>query len=382
MRNSGGAPHRLRAVKHEKTVRAAAGDQGADGVGTPSGPGAGRDRGGDARDRGEDATARRGGERRAREGSAPAARASAPGGGGAGASSDDVNRDVNRGADDDVSRGTPGGAAATPPAAGGRGNRAATKSEKTRALILETAMRMFRERGYDNTTMRAIAAEAGVSVGNAYYYFKGKEFLIQGFYDRMTHDHAEVAAQRLAGHTDFADRLRIAMDAWLDTAAPYHGFAAQFFRNAADPDSALSPFSAESHPARDTAVSVFRDVLDGSQLGPKLDPELDGLLPDLLWLHLMVTVLYWVFDRTDDTERTRAFVARCAPFVAKVVSISRYRVMRPMVREAVALVREFILPTLGARAAGGSPAAEPAQAPARDAAPGHKRGRRARGARG
>ncbi|MCZ9338186.1 TetR/AcrR family transcriptional regulator, partial [Streptomyces sp. TRM76130] len=46
-----------------------------------------------------------------------------------------------------------------------------SKSEQTRALILETAMRLFQERGYDRTTMRAIAQEAGVSVGNAYYYF-------------------------------------------------------------------------------------------------------------------------------------------------------------------------------------------------------------------
>ncbi|CAM5596768.1 hypothetical protein STENM327S_00912 [Streptomyces tendae] len=46
-------------------------------------------------------------------------------------------------------------------------------------------MRLFQERGYDRTTMRVIAQEAGVSVGNAYYYFAGKEHLIQGFYDRI-----------------------------------------------------------------------------------------------------------------------------------------------------------------------------------------------------
>jgi hypothetical protein len=50
-----------------------------------------------------------------------------------------------------------------------------SKGEQTRALILETAMRLFQERGYDKTTMRAIAAEAGVSVGNAYYYYEGKD---------------------------------------------------------------------------------------------------------------------------------------------------------------------------------------------------------------
>jgi AcrR family transcriptional regulator len=228
-----------------------------------------------------------------------------------------------------------------------KGEPKTAKSEQTRALILETAMRLFQERGYEKTTMRAIATEAGVSVGNAYYYFEGKELLIQGFYDRMTHEHLVEARARLAGRTDFADRLRVALESWVDCAAPYHEFAAQFFRTAADPDSALSPFSNESHPARATAVQIFREVLDGSDLGPKIDPELDELLPDLLWLHLMVTVLYWVFDRTEDTERTRAFVARCAPFVAKLVTLSRYRVFRPLVRDAVELVKEFVLPTIG-----------------------------------
>jgi AcrR family transcriptional regulator len=50
------------------------------------------------------------------------------------------------------------------------------KGERTRALILETAMRLFQERGYDKTTMRAIATEAGASVGQAYYHFASKEY--------------------------------------------------------------------------------------------------------------------------------------------------------------------------------------------------------------
>ncbi|MFB8238274.1 TetR family transcriptional regulator [Kitasatospora purpeofusca] len=246
----------------------------------------------------------------------------------------------------------PDGAPSAPaaPTAETRGSRAqpkTDKSEQTRALILETAMRLFQERGYEKTTMRAIAAEAGVSVGNAYYYFSAKEFLIQGFYDRMTYDHAADARNRMANTRDFAERLEIALVSWLDTAAPYHEFAAQFFRTAADPTSALSPFSNESHPARATAVALFRDVLQGSDLAPKLDAELVELLPDVLWLHLMVVVLYWVFDRTEDTERTREFVRRSTPMAARVINLSRYRVFRPIVRDAKGLIQDFILPTIG-----------------------------------
>jgi AcrR family transcriptional regulator len=230
---------------------------------------------------------------------------------------------------------------------GGRARPKTGKSEQTRAVILDTAMRLFQERGYDKTTMRAIAQEAGVSVGNAYYYFESKEFLIQGFYDVMTQAHALDARSRMEGVRDFAERLDITLVSWLDVAAEYHEFAAQFFRTAADPDSSLSPFSNESHPARATAVALFRDVLDESDLGPKIDAELAELLPDLLWLHLMVVVLYWVFDRTPDTERTREFVRRSTPFVARIISLSRYRAFRPLVRDAKALIQDFILPTIG-----------------------------------
>ncbi|MFD7613614.1 TetR family transcriptional regulator [Streptomyces sp. NPDC059828] len=218
------------------------------------------------------------------------------------------------------------------------------KSEQTRTLILETAMRLFQERGYDKTTMRAIAKEAGVSVGNAYYYFDSKASLITGFYDRMTREHAAVTKERLRGIDDFEERLEVAVSAWVDCARPYHEFAAQFFSTAADPESPLSPFSDESHPARAQAVQIFREVLGGSKVGAKLDAELSDLLPDLLWLYLMGVVLYWVFDRSEDAERTLAFVHKCTPLVARAVRLSRFKIVRPLVRDAVELMQEFVVP--------------------------------------
>ena len=40
-----------------------------------------------------------------------------------------------------------------------------------RARLYETAIRMIAKRGYEATTLRDIAAEAGVSVGLLYRYF-------------------------------------------------------------------------------------------------------------------------------------------------------------------------------------------------------------------
>ena len=72
-----------------------------------------------------------------------------------------------------------------------------TKSEATREVLVETALRLFRERGYEKTTMRLIATEAGVSQGNAYYYFDGKDAFVQELYRRIQVEHRRLAEPRL-----------------------------------------------------------------------------------------------------------------------------------------------------------------------------------------
>nr|WP_241837870.1 TetR family transcriptional regulator [Streptomyces sp. CB03234] len=216
----------------------------------------------------------------------------------------------------------------------------APKSEQTRTLILETALRLFQERGYDKTTMRAIAQEAGVSVGNAYYYFSSKEHLVQGFYDRLAAEHEAAVQPVLAGDKDLAVRIRDALLTWLDVAEPYHPFATQFFKNAADPESPLSPFSDESVAAREAAVSIHERVLSGSDT--KTAPELAGQLPHLMWLMQMGLVLFWVYDRTEGTERSRRLVERTAPIAARAIALSRFRVLRPLVRQVHEVLEEFM----------------------------------------
>jgi len=82
------------------------------------------------------------------------------------------------------------------------------RGEQTRAAIAAAAQELFLERGYDKTTMRAVADRAGVSIGNAYYYFASKEHLVQAFYDHIQVEHAAAAHEALAASEKFADRLR------------------------------------------------------------------------------------------------------------------------------------------------------------------------------
>lgn len=66
---------------------------------------------------------------------------------------------------------------------------AATLWDRTRQLasqeILETALRLFTEQGYDETTIAQIAREAGVSQRTLFRYFGAKEDLLGGGQDRF-----------------------------------------------------------------------------------------------------------------------------------------------------------------------------------------------------
>jgi AcrR family transcriptional regulator len=213
------------------------------------------------------------------------------------------------------------------------------KSDATRDKIVSAAMKLFRARGYERTTMSLIAARAKVSKGNAYYYFKSKEELIQFFYDELQAKHRALVDERLPAAADFEARLRVVLLSWQEVAKPYHEFGDKLFKNAASPESPLSPFSPESKAARDAAIEIMRVAVAGS--GLELDDETREALVQGLWFAHMGLVLFWVFDRSDGQAKTKAAVERVVPLVAAAVGLVQTPFFEDFRPQLVGLVREI-----------------------------------------
>ncbi|RNL75420.1 TetR/AcrR family transcriptional regulator [Nocardioides marmorisolisilvae] len=193
--------------------------------------------------------------------------------------------------------------------------------QDTRQLILDTALRLFEERGYARTTMRAIAEEAGVTPSNAYYWFASKDELVQAFYLRIQTEHAERAAMALASGLPLTDRLRAVEHAFLDVIADYHGFGSAFVAIAISPESPTHPLSESSAPAREQSMAIYREVVAGA--APRVPDKVRDILPELLWLcHLGVT-LFWVTDRSPGQERTRRLVDATVPLITPMLRVAR-----------------------------------------------------------
>jgi AcrR family transcriptional regulator len=67
-----------------------------------------------------------------------------------------------------------------------------------RLEFLDVALRLFLERGYDETSLNEIITQAGVSKGAFYHYFPSKEALLEALADRSAKQ-AFQAVQHIAG---------------------------------------------------------------------------------------------------------------------------------------------------------------------------------------
>ncbi|HEX2779905.1 MAG TPA: TetR family transcriptional regulator [Gemmatimonadaceae bacterium] len=215
----------------------------------------------------------------------------------------------------------------------------AGKGEQTRAKILDAALALFMERGFEATTMRAVAEEADVSLGNAYYYFESKEELVQAFYEKSHQEHLAATAPRLDGERDFRKRVLATLHAKIDTSEPYHRFSGVLFRSAADPQSPLNPFSGASKRVRDEAIALMERVVDESSLGPPADLRRE--LPYLLWLYEMGVILFWIFDTSRERRRTRVLIDRTVPIVTRLIILGANPILAPLRKAVLRLIRDL-----------------------------------------
>jgi AcrR family transcriptional regulator len=213
------------------------------------------------------------------------------------------------------------------------------RGESSRAAIFGAALELFQERGYEATTMRAIADRAGVSLGSSYHYFPSKEHLVLQFY-RHTHElHTAVIATLLERERDFGARLKGVIRAVIVTCEPFHAVAGSIFSSVANPASPVNPFGATSKPLRDEVIAMYAQVVTGSDA--RIPADVAAELPLLLWLYQMGILYFWIFDRSPGRLRTLEVIDQTADLIVRLISLANLPVLRGSRRRILALVRSI-----------------------------------------
>lgn len=215
------------------------------------------------------------------------------------------------------------------------------KADETRKRILDVALKLFMEEGYEKATMRRIAQEAGLTPGAAYYHFPSKENIVFQYYESSYEDHVPEVDRILAGEKGLRERIAEVIAAHLKVAEPFHAISKALYRTAADPSHPLSPFSAESKDLRVKNIAIFARVLEGHTTG--LTRPVREKLPELLWLYKMGVILFWLYDDSPAQEKTYRFLDQTSDLLVKLIRLSKVPGIGSFANRMVKLVDDFKL---------------------------------------
>src|SRR5687767_11082776 len=209
-------------------------------------------------------------------------------------------------------------------------------SEETRRQILDTALKLFREQGFDETTIRDIAARAGLSLGAAYYYFKSKEAIVGAYYDYVQHEHVARAREAFTKERDLRGRLRAALHTKIDIMREDRRLLRALFRYGGDPDHVLSWFGPATHEQRQMSVGVFAEAIAGE----RLPDDMRDAAPVLLWAMHMGILLYFLFDTSPEQRHTRRLIDASVDVAVDVKRVAMSALLRPMRRRVMGILRD------------------------------------------
>jgi AcrR family transcriptional regulator len=210
------------------------------------------------------------------------------------------------------------------------------KAEETASRILEAALTLFREEGFDKATMRDIAAKAGVATGAAYYYYPSKEAIVMDFYQQSCADMQPKIEVAVEGVRGLEARLHELIRVKLAHFAPNRGVLRALLRNGADPKYPLSPFSPETAEIREIDIAWFRRIL--VDCGMRIPRDLEPQLPGVLWLFQMGVIFFWVIDDSPGQVRTTRLLELSTRSVASLIRVSALPFMRPLRKTALQLI--------------------------------------------
>jgi AcrR family transcriptional regulator len=213
------------------------------------------------------------------------------------------------------------------------------RGEQSRAAIFEAALDLFTQRGYEATTMRAIADRAGVSLGSSYHYFPSKEHLVLEFYRHTHRLHLTAVGPLLEAENDLAGRLRGVVRGVVMTCEPFHEFAGAIFSTVANPASPLNPFGAESKALRDEVIALYAEVVSGSDT--RIAPDIMAELPTLLWLYQMGILYFWIWDRTPGRLRTLDVIDQTTDLIVRLLGLANLPVLKAPRKRILELVRKI-----------------------------------------
>ena len=208
----------------------------------------------------------------------------------------------------------------------------------TRARLYQTAIALIAERGYEATTMRDVAARAGVSPGLLYRYFPSKRAVVLTLYDNLSEQFARRATSMPAGK--WRDRFLFVLELSLGVLGP-HRVTMRALAPILVGDAEEGVFAERTAFSRRRIQTAFETAVTGATDAPP--KSLAESLGRLLYLLHLGVILWWLLDRSRRQRTTTALVGLFRQILPSAALALYLRPVKSFVQSTDALFVEGLL---------------------------------------
>ncbi len=212
------------------------------------------------------------------------------------------------------------------------------QGDATRSRLYEVAVASMAREGYEATTLRGIAAEAGVSHVALYRYFPGKHAIVLALYENLS---AELVAGAEMPRGRWAVRVAAATRASIQALAPHRETLREVIPILVSRGE-KGIFSPETGFSRERVSGLFVDAVTGATDAPALAlAEAVGRLSYLVHLGM---ILFWLLDVSPGQRASDG----CLALLTRVLRITARGLRLPggpaLLRRADALASDGLMP--------------------------------------
>jgi AcrR family transcriptional regulator len=202
-----------------------------------------------------------------------------------------------------------------------------SKAKITRAQILNVALGLFREKGFDPTTMRDIALACSMAVGTAYHHFDSKEAIVAAYYEAVQLEHSAVVTEFNQKKRGLKQKLEQAFFSKLEIVQHDQKLLGVIMRYIGDAKHPLSIFGQHTSHLRQAGTDIFTVVLKDE----KLPEHLNELAPTAFWALQMGMLLYFLHDQSGG-EKTKKLVSGALDLTLQLLKLSSQPLIQPLAK--------------------------------------------------
>lgn len=181
------------------------------------------------------------------------------------------------------------------------------QKEKTKRKLIETAVELFIEKGYQKTSMKKIAKTAGVGEATIYNYFPNKEKILLAYYVLKAKDTiAEMKGIESFSDYEIQEKFQVLIDTYLQQLLPDREFVADSLKLIFRSPRFLFK---DIDPIRKEFKMVINEFLTESQEHEEIPTiPFQNMLADLICEYMRGIVFYWIKDESEEFSNTTQLV--------------------------------------------------------------------------